>query len=72
MQASTICTSLAKSQNLVSNPKKNSDHSQHTSRSGKCTLDLENFLADSRKDLMKGEDLTLLEQTTQLMHTPSC
>ena len=38
---------------------------------GKCTLNLDKFLAllSSRKDqkgLMKGEDLTVLEQTTQL------
>ena len=40
--------------------------SQHTSRSGKCTLDLEKYLRDSRKDqkgLIKGEDFKLLEQT---------
>ena len=41
-----------------------------------CTLDLEKFLAlfNSRKDqkgLMKGEDLTVLEQTTQLTHKRS-
>ena len=53
---------------------KNVDHSQQTSRSGKYTLDLEKFRAwlySSRKDqkgLMKGEDLTVLEQTTQLNH----
>ena len=51
---------------------KNVDQSQQTSRSGKCTLDLEKFRAwlySSRKDqkgLMKGEDLTVLEQTTHL------
>ena len=53
---------------------KNIDQSQHTSRSGKCTLDLEKFRRDFRKDqkdLMKGEDLTLLAQTTQLTNTPS-
>ena len=53
---------------------KNVDQSQQTSRSGKCTLDLEKFRAwlySSRKGkegLMKGEDLTVLEQTTQLTH----
>ena len=56
---------------------KNVDQSQQTSRSGKCTLDLEKFRAwlySSRKDqkgLMKGEDLTVLEQTTQLTHKRS-
>ena len=53
---------------------KNVDQSQQTLRSGKCTLELEKFCAcpySSRKDqkgLMKGEDLTVLEQTTQLTH----
>ena len=53
---------------------KNVDQSQQTSRCGKCTLDLEKFRAwlySSRKGkegLMKGEDLTVLEQTTQLTH----
>ena len=57
--------------------KKNGDQSQQTSRSGKCTLDLEKvraWLFSSRKDqegLMKGEDLTVLEQTTQLTHKRS-
>ena len=57
---------------------KNLDQSQQTSRSGKCTLDLEEFrpwlLYSSRKDQkgpMKGEDLTVLEQTTQLTHKRS-
>ena len=55
---------------------KNVDQSQQTSRSGKCTLVLEKFRAwlySSRKDqkgLMKGKDLTVLEQTTQLTHKP--
>ena len=49
---------------------KNVDESQQTSRSGKCTSDLEKFLAwlyNFRKDrqgLMKGEDLTVLELTS--------
>ena len=52
------------------------DQSQQTFRSGKCTLDLEKFRAwlSSRKDqkgLMQGEDLTVLEQTTQLTHKRS-
>ena len=55
---------------------KNVDQSQQTFRSGKCTLDLEKFRAwlSSRKDqksLMQGEDLTVLEQTTQLTHKRS-
>ena len=37
----------------------NVNQSQHTSRSGKCTLDLKD-----QKGLMKGEDFQLLEQTT--------
>ena len=59
---------------LLTWAEKNVDQSQQTSRSGKCTLDLEKFRAwlySSRKDqkgLMKGEDLTVLEQTTQLTH----
>ena len=50
---------------------KNVDQSQHTCRSRKCTLDLRNFVRDSRKH-QKGlsEDLPLLEQTTQLTHMP--
>ena len=57
---------------LLTWAEKNVDQSQQTSRSGKCTLDLEKFrtwLYSSRKDQkgrMKGEDLTVLEQTTQL------
>ena len=54
----------------------NIDQSQQTSRSSKCTLDLEKFRAwlDSKKDqksLMKSEDLSVLEQTTQLTHKRS-
>ena len=62
---------------LLTWAEKNVDQSQQTSRSGKCTLDLQKFhawLYSSRKDqkgLMKGEDLTVLEQTTQLTHTHS-
>ena len=62
---------------LLTWAEKNVDQSQQTSRSGKCTLDLEKFrvwLYGSRKDqkgLMKGEDLTVLEQTTQLTHKRS-
>ena len=53
--------------------KKNVDQSQQSSRSGECALDLETVRAwlSSRKvqkGVMKGEDLTVLEQTTQLTH----
>ena len=52
------------------------DQSQQTSRSGKCTLDLEEFRAQlssrkNQKGLMKGEDITVFEQTTQLTHKHS-
>ena len=59
-------------EHLLTWAEKNVDQSQQTSTSGKCTLDLEKFRAwlySSRKDqkgLVKGEDLTVLEQTTQL------
>ena len=62
---------------LLTWAEKNVDQSQLTPRSGKCTLDPEKFRAclySSRKDqkgLMKGEDLTVLEQTTQLTHKRS-
>ena len=62
---------------LLTWAEKNVYQSQQTSRSGKCTLDLEKFRAwlySSKKDqkgLMKGEDLTVLEQTTQLTHKRS-
>ena len=62
---------------LLNSAEKNVDQSQQTSRSGKCTLYLEKFrswLYSSRKDqkgLMKGEDLTVLEQITQLTHKSS-
>ena len=49
---------------------KNVDQSQQTSRSGKCTLDLEKFRA-WLNSAMKGEDLTVLKQTTQLTHKRS-
>ena len=45
-------------QRLLIRVKKNVDQSQQTFRPGKCTLDLE-------KRSGKGEDLTVLEQTTQ-------
>ena len=50
---------------------KNLEQSHQSSRSGKCNLDFEKFRAcfSSRKDqkgLMKGEDLTVLEQTSHL------
>ena len=56
---------------------KNVDQSQQTSRSGKSTFDLEKFRAwlsssKDQKGLMKGEELTVLEQTTQLTHKRSC
>ena len=56
---------------------KNVEQSQQTSRSGKSTLDLEKFRAGlyssrkGQKGLMKGEDLTVLKQTTQLTHKRS-
>ena len=62
---------------LLTWAEKNVDQSQQTSRSGKCTLDLEKFRAwlyGSRKDQkgrMKVENLTVLEQTTQLTHKRS-
>ena len=62
---------------LLTWAEKNVDQSQQTSRSGKYTLDLEKFRAwlfSSRKDqkgLIKGEDLTVLKQTTQLTHKGS-
>ena len=54
---------------LLTWAEKNVDQSQPTSRSGKCTLDLEKFRAwlySSKKDqkgLMRGEELTVVEQT---------
>ena len=68
-----FCTSLAKSQNIVSNPKKTQTSHTTLPDLGSALWTLGNFLPDSRKDIMKGdEDLTLLEQTTQLTHIPSC
>ena len=62
---------------LLTWAEKNVDRSQQTSKSGKCTFDLEKFRAwlysfrKDQKGRMKGEDLTVLEQTTQLTHTRS-
>ena len=62
---------------LLTWAKKNIDQSQQTSRCGKCTLDLDKFRAwlySSRKGkegLMKGDDLTMLEQTKRLTHKRS-
>ena len=62
---------------LLTWAEKNVDQSQQTSKYGKCTFDLEKFRAwlysfrKDQKGRMKGEDLTVLEQTTQLTDTRS-
>ena len=72
-----VCHAFLPHERLLTWAEKNVDQSQQTSRSGKCSLVLEKFRAwlyGSRKDQkgrMKGENLTVLEQTTQLTHKHS-